>query len=875
MMGTVTINAKDIIGYRNRDCDNLVYTFESTGTEWLTFTCDQVGTAGYIAKASTPGGHDLLTFENTQLQIVDKQAPAVVCKDITASLDETGIASVKATEIDNGSKDNCQLSSLSIDKNTFDCSNLGANTITLTATDRSGNKSSCEATVTVTGTGAARLSPVLEGISYNAQSRNYEACFGYLNDNPCEVNVPVGSQNKFSPGTNLGQPETFLSGRQQNVFCIEMEVGETFVWTLTGPDGRTRTASAGFPANDLDLDGIPNEQDNCPSTYNPAQNDRDGDGVGDACDNCPDKKNTGQADRDGDGIGDVCDPCKNLDNRIDTDGDGISDCEDNCINTPNPAQNDRDGDGVGDACDNCPDKKNTGQADRDGDGIGDVCDPCKNLDNRIDTDGDGISDCEDNCVNTPNPAQNDRDNDGVGDACDNCPDKKNTGQADRDGDGIGDVCDPCKNLDNRIDTDGDGISDCEDNCINTPNPLQNDKDGDGVGDACDNCVDKKNSGQADADGDGIGDVCDPCKNLDNRIDSDGDGISDCEDNCVNTPNPAQNDRDNDGVGDACDNCIDKKNSGQADADGDGIGDVCDPCKNLDNRIDTDGDGISDCEDNCVNTFNPAQNDRDGDGVGDACDNCPDKKNSGQKDTNGNGVGDACEVACLDSMDDDNDGIGNQCDNELGLQGSIGNLIELVRATNIPFRTKEEWIAILEEVLAECNQGRGNRMINLLLEFESEVTSYRSRARRLELEEKTAILELSARIRSAIEDGLYACDAVGAVNGTSLRSFNLSKKYSDEASVEVYPNPFKDQVNVEFFAQQEGELSIQIYNLDGRLIQNLFKGSVYSGEHVFQRWNGSDNSGSQVPSGMYLIQMKMKDQVINKRVLLQRDQSEFF
>ncbi|UCD16679.1 MAG: PQQ-binding-like beta-propeller repeat protein [Candidatus Zixiibacteriota bacterium] len=58
---------------------------------------------------------------------------------------------------------------------------------------------------------------------------------------------------------------------------------------------------------DSDDDGVPDADDNCPSTYNPNQLDTDDDTVGDACDNCPDDYNPGQEDSDGDDIGDVCD----------------------------------------------------------------------------------------------------------------------------------------------------------------------------------------------------------------------------------------------------------------------------------------------------------------------------------------------------------------------------------------------------------------------------------------------------------------------------------------------------------------------------------------------------------------------------------------
>lgn len=84
---------------------------------------------------------------------------------------------------------------------------------------------------------------------------------------------------------------------------------------------------------DSDGDGIPDHEDNCPDTFNPAQIDTDSDGIGDACDpdidgdgipneldNCPYSYNPLQEDFDGDGVGDVCDP--------DIDGDGIENEED-------------------------------------------------------------------------------------------------------------------------------------------------------------------------------------------------------------------------------------------------------------------------------------------------------------------------------------------------------------------------------------------------------------------------------------------------------------------------------------------------------------------------------------------------------------------
>ncbi|WP_418511511.1 HYR domain-containing protein [Corallibacter sp.] len=94
-------------------------------------------------------GNGQTTTCNFNVTVEDQEAPTMICQPLTITLDATGNASITATDIDNGSSDTCGISSLSIDQTNFDCSNIGNNTVTLTAIDNNGNAATCSTTVTI------------------------------------------------------------------------------------------------------------------------------------------------------------------------------------------------------------------------------------------------------------------------------------------------------------------------------------------------------------------------------------------------------------------------------------------------------------------------------------------------------------------------------------------------------------------------------------------------------------------------------------------------------------------------------------------------------------------------------------------------------
>ena len=126
------------------------------------------------------------------------------------------------------------------------------------------------------------------------------------------------------------------------------------------------------PLVDLDLDGTPDDQDNCLGLCNPNQANHDTDPLGDACDNCPTVDNADQADTDDDYVGDACDVCPGYNDLLDADADGVPDGCDQCPGYDDHV--DTDGDEVINGCDNCPDVYNPDQEDGNYNNVGDACD---------------------------------------------------------------------------------------------------------------------------------------------------------------------------------------------------------------------------------------------------------------------------------------------------------------------------------------------------------------------------------------------------------------------------------------------------------------------------------------------------------------------
>ena len=77
----------------------------------------------------------------------------------------------------------------------------------------------------------------------------------------------------------------------------------------------------------------------------------------------------------------------------------------------------------------------------------------------------------------------------------------------------------------------------------------------------------------------------------------------------------------------------------------------------------------------------------------------------------------------------------------------------------------------------------------------------------------------------------------------------------------YPNPFNAETVIEYQLPKASEVEISIFNLQGQKVAALVKCYRQAGIHKII-WNGKDESGRQVASGVYLYQLKIGNHQFN-------------
>ncbi|MDX9811136.1 MAG: hypothetical protein RBU28_02020, partial [Bacteroidales bacterium] len=142
--GTARITPADVINSASDNCSaTLNFTLSRSS-----FTCSDIGAPVPVTITATDASGNSSSCTAT-VTVMDLMPPVINLKPFTLVLGPDGTGTLLPSDIDNGTYDNCSPATLVVSPDTFNCSDVGDHTVTLTATDARGNSATGTVTVTV------------------------------------------------------------------------------------------------------------------------------------------------------------------------------------------------------------------------------------------------------------------------------------------------------------------------------------------------------------------------------------------------------------------------------------------------------------------------------------------------------------------------------------------------------------------------------------------------------------------------------------------------------------------------------------------------------------------------------------------------------
>lgn len=84
----------------------------------------------------------------------------------------------------------------------------------------------------------------------------------------------------------------------------------------------------------------------------------------------------------------------------------------------------------------------------------------------------------------------------------------------------------------------------------------------------------------------------------------------------------------------------------------------------------------------------------------------------------------------------------------------------------------------------------------------------------------------------------------------------------------YPNPFNPETTIRFSVPRPGFVSLAIFNVRGEKIKTLMSDNIAPG--IFSiAWNGTNDTGRNVASGVYIYRLQAGGSVLSKKLILIR------
>ena len=110
------------------------------------------------------------------------------------------------------------------------------------------------------------------------------------------------------------------------------------------------------------------------------------------------------------------------------------------------------------------------------------------------------------------------------------------------------------------------------------------------------------------------------------------------------------------------------------------------------------------------------------------------------------------------------------------------------------------------------------------------------------------------------------DEVSVVARAGAENADLLEELKSYVLEQNYPNPFNGETEIRFAIPVAGHVTVRVFNLLGQEVALLLDSDVDVGTHRV-RWNGLNDSGKRVSSGIYMLRLQSGPYVGTRRMLL--------
>lgn len=119
---------------------------------------------------------------------------------------------------------------------------------------------------------------------------------------------------------------------------------------------------------------------------------------------------------------------------------------------------------------------------------------------------------------------------------------------------------------------------------------------------------------------------------------------------------------------------------------------------------------------------------------------------------------------------------------------------------------------------------------------------------------------------ATKQGCQSCHGDPHATTDIVEEGGLPQKYMLEQN---YPNPFNPKTTIPFSIPSGDRVTLEIYNVKGMRVTTLINGDFYSTGSYKASWNGMDDFGNRVSSGIYFARLRTDNYAQTKKMTLMK------